>query len=110
MNSNILVMMSKRGRRSDEVGVAAVLQGRRRQMMMGEVLRSLKVEVEVAVVVEEVEVAEMEEGEDEGGDEEGSSFLVILVRSALRNPYSRYRINSPIYHLTSNNEVLCRLP
>ena len=34
MNSSILVMMSKRGRRSDEVGVA-VLQGRRRQMMMG---------------------------------------------------------------------------
>ena len=76
--------------------------------MMGEVLRSLKVEVEVAVVVEEV--AEMEEGEDEGGDEEGIPFLVILVRSALRNPYSSHRINSPIYHLTSNHEVICRLP
>ncbi len=107
MNSSILVMMSKRGRRSDEVGVA-VLQGRRRQMMMGEVLRSLKVEVEVAVVVEEV--AEMEEGEDEAGDEEGIPFLVILVHSAQCKPYSSHRINSPIYHLTSNNEVLCRLP
>ena len=66
--------------------------------------------VEAAVVVEEVEVVEMEEGEDEGGDEEGIPFLVILVRSALRNPYSSHRINSPIYHLTSNHEVICRLP
>ena len=61
-------------------------------------------------MVEEVAVTEMEEGEGEGGDEEGIPFLVIMVRSALRNPYSSHRINSPIYHLTSNHEVICRLP